>query len=85
MDIMLSISAKPLDRHRITIVHISYLTTNIATFPEIFTHVLGENAFLQFIAVKIPRQSFYKYKFEKKENQGKTHEFSGYHRVSPYM
>ena len=37
-------------------------------FSEIFKHVLGENVFLQFIAVKIPWQSFYK-NFKKMKNE----------------
>ena len=66
MDIILLILAKPLDKHSTTLVHITYPpligVLIFAMFPEIFTHVVGENVFLQFIAVKIPWQSFYKNK-----------------------
>ena len=65
MDIILLILAKRLDKHGTTIVHITFppliSVLIFAMFAEIFTHVIGKNVFfLQFIAAKIPFQSFYK-------------------------
>ena len=66
MDIILLILAKPLDKHGTTLVHITYppliSVLIFAMFSEIFMYVVGENVFLQFVAVKIPWQSFYKNK-----------------------
>ena len=66
MDIILLILAKPLDKHGTTPVHITYppliSVLIFAMFSEIFMYVVGENVFLQFVAVKIPWQSFYKNK-----------------------
>ena len=49
MDIIVLILAKPLDKHGTTLVHITYpplISVSIfAIFSEIFTHVIGENAF----------------------------------------
>ena len=64
MDIILLILAKSLDKHGTTLVHMTYppliSVLIFAMFPEIFTHVVGENVFfLQFIAVNIPWQSFH--------------------------
>ena len=63
-DIILLILAKPLDKHGITLVHITYppliSVLIFAMFLEIFTHVVGDNVFFQVTAVKIPWQSFYK-------------------------
>ena len=43
-------------------------------FSEAFKHVAGENVFLQFIAVKIPWQSFHKNKLKKKQQREKGEE-----------
>ena len=65
MDIILLILVKRLDKHGTTPVHITYppliSVLIFAMFSEIFVHVVGKNVFfLQFIAAKIPCQSFYK-------------------------
>ena len=64
MDIILLILVKRLDKHGTTVVHITYpLLISVlifAMFSKTFTYVVGKNVFLQFIAVKIPCQSFYK-------------------------
>ena len=65
MDIILLILAKSLDKHGTALVHITYPSLIsvliFAMFLEIFTHVVvGENVFLQFIAVKIPWQIYYR-------------------------
>ena len=80
MDLSLLILAKPLDKHGTTLAHITYprliSLLIFAMFPEIFTHVVGGSAFLKFIAVKIPWQSFYKNKSKnqqrEKENESLT-------------
>ena len=63
MDKIFLILVKPLDKHGTTLVHITHpplISVFIfAIFSEILTHVVGKNVFfLQFIAVKIPRQRF---------------------------
>ena len=49
MDIILLILAKSLDKHGTTLVHMTYppliSVLTFAMFPEIFTHVVGENVF----------------------------------------
>ena len=49
MDILLVILAKPLDKHGVTLVHITYppmvSVLIFAIFSEIFTHVVGKNVF----------------------------------------
>ena len=74
-NIILLILAKPLDKHGTTLVHITYSplisVLIFAIFPEMFTHVVGKNVFLQFIAVKIPWQNFYKNKIKKKNREEK--------------
>ena len=76
MDIILLILAKPLDKHGTTLVHITYppLVSMIifVIFSDIFTHVVGENVFFfQFIAVKVPWQSFYTNKKKTKNSEEK--------------
>ena len=76
MDIILLILGKPLDKHGTTLVDITYppliSVLIFAIFSEIFTHVVGKNVFLQFIAVKIPWQSFCKnLKKNSEEKKGK--------------
>ena len=75
MDIMLLILVKPLNKHGTTLVHIMYLSLIsvliFAIFSEIFTHVVAKNVFIQFIAVKIPWQSFYKNKKNSEEKKGR--------------
>ena len=82
MDIILLILAKPLDRHGTTLVHITYppliSVLIFAMLSEIFTHLVGENVFLQFIAVKIPRLSFYKIKKRKNSEEKKEKRKSGH-------
>ena len=75
MDIILLILAKPLDKHATTFVHITYppliSVLIFAIFSKIFMHVVGKNDFLQFKAVKIPWQSFYRNKKKTKNSEEK--------------
>ena len=61
-----------MDKHGITLVHITFPPSikvlTFAILSEIFTHVVGKNVFIQFIAVKIPWQSLYKNKKQKQKN-----------------
>ena len=78
VDIILLILAKSLDKHGTTLVHITYPSLIsvliFAMYLKIFTHVVGENVFLQFIAVKIPCQIHYR-----NNNKRNSEEFSRDH------